>query len=109
MGKDKPLEPQQRDLKEETADLLILPFSLLAFSVFWDFIVATTPIKMDPGGEWMIELMASAILYSITYLAARGIYLLDEIKSRPGKTVRLWGWFFFAASGIAALASITYL
>lgn len=109
MGKDRRLETQQRDYKEETADLLMLPFSLLAFSVFWDFIAATTPIKIDPGGEWIVEIIASAILYSIAYLAARGIYLLDEIKSQPGKPIRRWGWFFFAASGIAALASITYL
>lgn len=101
-----PPVPAQLTLKEMAqdlaGDLLLLAFSMLAYTAGWEFITASSPVR-GQGSELLAEYLGVSLFFFMTYFTTRSVYLMQELSIRQSRTARTFSWVSFLAVWISAL------
>ena len=76
-----------------SAGLLLVPFSVLSFTGFWNLLIARQPVHWSSPGDAAVELGVAVFIFLVIFAASRGIYLIEELSFLQGR----WPWLVWVA------------
>lgn len=59
-------------------DLLVFPFSVLAFTAFWELFVSGIPFTWKYIFDGVVEILSASLLFLFAYATSRSIYIIEE-------------------------------
>lgn len=59
-------------------DLLIFPYSVLAFTAFWELFVSGIPFTWKYIFDGVVEILSASLLFLFAYATSRSIYIIEE-------------------------------
>ncbi len=59
-------------------DILIFPFSVLAFTAFWELFVSGIPFTWEYIFDGIVETLSAAMLFLFAYATSHSIYIIEE-------------------------------
>lgn len=59
-------------------DLLLFPYSVLAFTAFWELFVSGIPFTWKYIFDGVVEILSASLLFLFAYATSRSIYIIEE-------------------------------